>query len=306
MVPPLVSVIIPTYNYARYIHLAIASVLHQSYPNIEIIVVDDGSTDNTQEVLEGYGKQVHLVRQENLGASAARNRGIAEASGEYIAFLDADDAYRMHNIEAKVHYLETHPEHDWCYSDWAWVDKHRQTLMYGHEPKVSLANIRAEGDILPLALQGYRLGTNVFMYRRSLIEETGLFDPALKVLEDFDYMLRAAAIAEVGYIDEVLCEVYQHQHSLGTGSSRQQAYRSRLRLHRKISRMFPAAIAQPEVAPSWLLQQADLYRNLSALLLMQGKVNSAQVLLCASLKFRKWQPGAVGLWVRMMFAKVGL
>ncbi|MDQ6977908.1 MAG: glycosyltransferase family A protein, partial [Ghiorsea sp.] len=94
----LVSIIIPTYNYAEYVHKAVESALNQTYQNIEIIVVDDGSTDNTAAVMQAYAEQVIYIQQENQGAAAARNRGLLEAKGDFICFLDADDMYHADNI----------------------------------------------------------------------------------------------------------------------------------------------------------------------------------------------------------------
>src|SRR5919112_3168501 len=105
----LVSVIIPSYNHAHYLGEAIESVLSQSYRNFEIIVVDDGSTDNTSEVASHY-EEVRLVRQENRGLAGARNSGLAEAEGEYLVFLDADDRLLPRALEVNLTELAAHPQ----------------------------------------------------------------------------------------------------------------------------------------------------------------------------------------------------
>ena len=107
--PPLVTVVIPCYNQAHFLGEAIESVLSQSYRNFEVIVVDDGSTDNTSEVASRY-EGVRLVRQENRGLSGARNRGMREAKGEYVVFLDADDRLLPGALEAGLRCFEAHPE----------------------------------------------------------------------------------------------------------------------------------------------------------------------------------------------------
>ncbi len=292
-----VSIIIPTYNYAAYLRKAIDSALEQSYPNVEVIVVDDGSTDETQSILKEYGDRIRNILQPNQGASVARNRGIEISSGEMIAFLDADDAYQSENISEKVKFLTEHSEYAWCYSDWAWVNDAGEAYKRGSEVAVSLACLKAQGDVFLKALQGYRLGTNVFLFRREVLESIDGFDESFSVLEDYDLYLRAAAIFPLGYVDRVLCNVFQHEGSLGTGSSKQLGYYSRWRLNRKLSKLFPDQIAK--VAGYWHGLQADIYRNLAELALTAGYRKRAMVLLCASFAWKRWQPGVVLLWWRI-------
>ena len=108
--PPLVSIIIPTYNYAGYLSTAIASCLRQTYKALEIIVVDDGSTDNTREITEGYGSSIVYIYQENSGVSAARNSGLEVAAGDFIAFLDADDYLTEDAIQVRLDVLSKNPD----------------------------------------------------------------------------------------------------------------------------------------------------------------------------------------------------
>jgi glycosyltransferase involved in cell wall biosynthesis len=102
MTQPLVTVIIPAFNYARYIEQCISSVLQQTYPRIETIVVDDGSTDNTADVIKKFGDKIRIVRQANSGVSVARNTGLLNSSGEYVAFLDADDWWEPIKVETQI------------------------------------------------------------------------------------------------------------------------------------------------------------------------------------------------------------
>src|SRR5690349_3602213 len=106
---PKVSVIIPTYNRAQFIARAVDSVLEQTYKDFEIIVIDDGSSDNTQEILKAYEGKIRYVYQQNKGISAARNRGIQEAKGEYIAFLDSDDVWKPEKLSVQVAILDVNP-----------------------------------------------------------------------------------------------------------------------------------------------------------------------------------------------------
>ncbi len=300
---PKVSIVIPTYNYGCYIEAAINSVLNQRYKNIEILVVDDGSTDDTQSRLEQYqnDSRLNVIVQSNQGAAAARNRGIKASTGAFIAFLDADDIYRPDNIAVKVSFLTAHQEFAWCYSNWAWVDKEGRTIRFGNEPDMSLAHLRANGNILHWVLQGYKLQTNVFLFRRETLDAVGGFDESLTVLEDHDLYLRTAADFPIGYVDDVLLEIYQHADSLGTGVERKTAYYCRWLLHRKIVRFYPKQLQTARIAPAWRYQQADLYRNLAELAYAQGQYQRAIVLLRASMHARVWQPGAFLLWFRILW-----
>ena len=103
---PLITVIVVNYNYGRYLGECIDSVLAQTYPNIEVIVVDDGSTDNSLSILQPYGERILIIQQENKGVSAARNAGLLKSKGQWIAFLDSDDAWRPEKLQEQSTYLQ--------------------------------------------------------------------------------------------------------------------------------------------------------------------------------------------------------
>ena len=105
-----ISVVIPAYNHGRFLREAIDSVLAQTYAPLEIIVVDDGSTDDTEQIVRSYGDRVRYIRQQNAGVGAARNNGIANARGEYVAFLDSDDLWLPEKLAVQVEYMRRHPE----------------------------------------------------------------------------------------------------------------------------------------------------------------------------------------------------
>jgi len=294
---PLVSIIIPTFNYGCYISNAINSALQQTYANIEVIVVDDGSTDETQVVLAKYEGKIRSIRQDNQGASAARNRGIREANGEYIAFLDADDRYRPDNIARKLSYLQQHPEFRWCYSNCVWVDASGGEGVRGDQIDSMLLSLRAEGDVFLKALSGYLLGTNLFLFHRDVLQTVGGFDESLEVLEDYDVYLRAAHDYPIGYVDDVLVEIYSHEGSLGSSGGKKRGYMSRWRLNRKLTGLYPDAICK--AGRDWCRIQADVYRNLAELALEGGHPRRAMVLLHASFARKKWQPGIVLSWWRI-------
>src|SRR4028119_1061372 len=140
---PRVSVIIPVYNCDRYIQEAIESVLNQTYSDYEIIVVDDGSTDNTRSVLEPYFHRIHYIYQENQGASAARNRGLQEARGKFVAFLDADDFFLLPSkLAEQVACFEAQPRLGVVHSGWRMVNQQAKKMVdrepWHNAPKLDL------------------------------------------------------------------------------------------------------------------------------------------------------------------------
>ncbi|HEY9809668.1 MAG TPA: glycosyltransferase [Halomicronema sp.] len=182
---PQVSVIIPSYNCERYIVEAIESVLNQTYTEYEIIVIDDGSTDNTRLVLEPYIEKIHYIYQENQGVSAARNRGIKEAKGEFIAFLDADDFFILPTkLEEQVACFHKQPEVGIVQSGWCFVNEWREKI-FDKEPwqDADELNLKAWllwGHVLPSAI----------MIRKEWLERVGGFDPRFPPSEDLDIILR--------------------------------------------------------------------------------------------------------------------
>ena len=184
----LVSVIIPTYNRAALLTETINSVLAQTYPAVEIIVVDDGSTDNTAEVVAGYGDRVIYLQQENQGETVARNRGIQESKGVYLSFLDDDDLIFPTKIEKQVHVFAECPQISVVYCRHYHVDEKANPL--------GKAGLLPEGDVLlPLALGDF-IWSGAPLIRRECVEAVGGYDANLpwrgKYGEDWDLWLQLA------------------------------------------------------------------------------------------------------------------
>jgi glycosyltransferase involved in cell wall biosynthesis len=211
---PVVSVIIPTYNCARYLPEAIDSVLAQTYRDFEIIVVDDGSTDNTQEVLARYGDHMRVIRQSNQGSAAARNAGILPARGEFIAFLDADDLWLPHKLERQVPLFDERPELGWIYSDYREFDESGpRARSFFERPGLRPP---PEGWIVLKLAMGCITWTATVVARASCFREVGLFDPTFPRAQDYDMWLRLAVRFPVGCVDEVLALYRRHQTQITT------------------------------------------------------------------------------------------
>lgn len=197
--PPLVSVIIPTYNYADFIVQSLQSIQAQTYENWECIVVDDGSTDNTADVVSGFVKsdpRIKSIQQTNQLQGAAKNTGLKNSSGHYVQFLDADDLIEKRKLERQVEYLENHAEVDIVYGDVRFFrnenpEERFYTLWGENKPWQPGISGAGQAVLLPLL----RLNTvpiNTPLVRRDLLERVGFFDSSLPALEDWDYWLRCA------------------------------------------------------------------------------------------------------------------
>jgi glycosyltransferase involved in cell wall biosynthesis len=194
----LVSVIIPNYNHAQYIGEAIQSVLGQKYRNFEIIVVDDGSTDNSRAVVAEFGTQVRYIWQENRGLSAARNTGIKAANGAYISLLDADDIYEPSFLSALVSILEANREFAGVYCGYQFVDHLNHPLPQREDRLIS------EGRLFQALAGGNFLVPESVLVRHSCYGSAGPFDESLNACEDWDMWLRIASQYKISGTNQIL------------------------------------------------------------------------------------------------------
>ena len=204
-VPPLVSVVMPAFNSARYIAEAIDSALQQDYPALEIIVVDDGSTDDTAKIVSRFGDRVQLLKQQNKGSAAARNLGIRHARGKFIAFLDADDVWWRHKIRQQIEAL-IQGGYKMAYSRfiWSYPDERGQHADSQSEfekpcnPHLSTAAIVTGWNYAELLLDCI-VWTSTVIVGKAEIEKVGLFDESLRKGQDYDLWLKLSRqIAMVG------------------------------------------------------------------------------------------------------------
>ena len=194
---PQVSVVVPTFDRREVLPRALDSVVAQTYGDWELIVVDDGSIDGTAEMVEQDYPDVHLVVQENRGVSAARNAGIAAAQGEWIAFLDSDDAWLPEKLERQMEALAAEPGHRLCHTDEIWIrDGQRVNPMEKHA--------KAGGRIYPMCLPLCCISPSSVVMRRDLLHEMGGFDESFEVCEDYDLWLRVTAREPVLFLEEQL------------------------------------------------------------------------------------------------------
>ena len=189
--------IIPTYNRGWILKDAVDSVLSQDYPHFELIVVDDGSTDDTKDILNTYGADIQVLRQSNTGVSAARNRGIRHASGELVAFLDSDDSWFKRKLSDQVSFFNQNPEALICQTEEIWIRNGKRVNPRKIHKKLS-------GIIFEPSLHLCLVSPSAVMMRREFFDRIGYFDETLPACEDYDLWLRASASYPVYLIDEPL------------------------------------------------------------------------------------------------------
>jgi len=194
---PLVSVIIPTYNRAWIVKEAIDSVLEQNFHDYELIVVDDGSVDNTPTILKAYAKKIRVLRQPNQGVSAARNRGIAAASGRLVSFLDSDDLWLPGKLSAQVKFFNDHPEAVINQTQERWIRNGVRVNPKNRHHKFS-------GMIFERSLALCLVSPSAVMIKKSLFNTVGIFDENLPACEDYDLWLRISCRYPVHLIETPL------------------------------------------------------------------------------------------------------
>lgn len=246
---PRVSVIIPTYNGAKWIGKAINSILNQTYRDFEIIVVDDGSTDHTTQVLQPWRDWIHYIAQSNQGVAIARNRGLQQAQGEFIAFLDQDDWFLPDKLMSQVAMLEEHPNLGMVSSGWRVVNQQGETLSTV-QPWEGIPQLTAEAWVhwKPVFL-------GATMFRASWLVMTGGFDNQFQQTSDVDLVLRLAMLGcEADWVRQAT--VCYRQHDMNTS-------RNAIQQAQELEATLDQFFAQPDLPPSLQqLESASRYQSL--------------------------------------------
>ena len=205
-----VTIVIPVYNYAEFVGQAIDSALDQTYPNIEILVIDDGSTDGTPHVLDAYADRIRVITQDNLGVSAARNTGLREASHELVGFLDADDIL-LPGMVTLLHGTLTlmGSEHALAAGGNSYIDASGRALQKHPQGCGETTEITREHLLLR-----NRFAPSTVLARRRALLEVGGFDEELPVAEDRDLWLRLSEHHRIVQVPDILAEVRLHFRNL--------------------------------------------------------------------------------------------
>src|SRR5271157_806066 len=202
---PLISVILPTFNRSNYIERSIRSVLNQTYANFELIIIDDGSTDNTDEVLNGFDdNRIKIIKRSHSGASAARNIGITVAKGTYLAFQDSDDECMPNRLEEQLDiFINIDTEVDVVYADMLRIINGRET--YWSCPDIKPGELINQ---LTLDYQAFGMGVGSSMIKRECFDEHGFFDESLLRFIDLDLFIRFSTHYKFFHIKKPLIRYY--------------------------------------------------------------------------------------------------
>lgn len=260
-----ISLIIPTYNRCLSLRRALQSVLLQSTLPDEIIVVDDGSTDNTAEMLKHEFPQIYYFGQTNKGVSAARNKGVQLARGKWIAFLDSDDTWLENKLASQVSALQQAPEQKICHTEEIWIRNGvRVNSMNKHK--------KTGGWIFKYCLPLCVMSPSSVLIHRSVFEDVGLFDESFPACEDYELWLRITAKYPVLFLEQPLINKY--------GGHKDQLSHKYWGMDRFRIQALEKIIAQPDLsmenkqdATQMLLKKAEIFKNGA---LKRGKMESVQ------------------------------
>ena len=298
---PLVSVVIPAYNASKWIGETLESVLAQDFTDFEVVVVDDGSIDDTAQVVAGYGGRVCLIRKQKGGVSSARNVGIRAARGEYIAFVDADDLWAKEKLRLQVDLLKR-TGLAWVYCDGvAFDDKSGRRLF-----RFGKANRQYDGDILKSLFLASFIPSPTPVIRRSVFGKAGLFNEKTNMRpigEDWDMWLRIAAIYPVALIPQPLAYYRVHSASISVGAD------PFIKMQGCLAVVEEAVSREPaRLGPLKNRALSNIYIATGRLLAVRGQTASARRMFlqaihltpCSILPYLYWGMAPVARWAKMM------
>ncbi len=266
METPLVSVVLPTHNRLAYLRQAITSVLQQDYAHLELIIIDDGSTDGTQTAMVRFHHpKVHYHARPNRGAAAARNAGLKLARGSLVAFLDSDDLWEVRKIGLQVQQFQQQPQLGMLATNFRYVDSVRRPVCdpakpYGYQIKDFI------GDIADIE---FPMATSAMMVRRDVFEQVGMFDETLRISEDLDLWIRIGLAFPVAYLDQVLASIRLHDDHLMRSTPRYQVWLSSVRVLEAHHRAIGARV------PRFNAKLARFYAHAASLALLAGHRRAA-------------------------------
>ncbi|MCP5002593.1 MAG: glycosyltransferase [Planctomycetes bacterium] len=278
---PLVSVVIPTFNSGKFVVQAVKSVLEQSYRSLEVLVVDDGSTDNTKVLLSDFNDSIKYHYRENKGPSAARNFGIKMAKGEYVSFLDADDLWIPGKIEVQLDFFERYRDLGLLFSDVEEFDEDKilpKRFSYAVQSygKDGASQVYFQEAYVKLLMNNF-ICTSTVMVRSESFKKAGFFDESLRIVEDRDMWLRIAAHFKIARLPLVLTKKRKHDSNISANPEIHIS--SQIKVLEKHLRLFP------ELVPSVLINKklSQLYLSYGYIHLLKNRKRESRKMAIHSL-----------------------
>lgn len=276
---PTVSVVIPTYNRSEFLYEAINSVFHQTYQDFEVIVVDDGSTDNTESIISKFDGRVRYFKQANSGSAVARNRGILNSRGNFIAFLDSDDLWYPQKLEKQIKVFEKHPDVGLVFCDCS-----RGNSMSFPAPKRGyFSNVNfSQGNLFPLLCKMNPVWTPSVICRYEVFNYSGLMDHTLRRAQDIDLWIRIASITNAFFLREVLVHVREHKERISYNTDF--LYDVCRKCDIQVSRW---SSCDEKIVNILKEKAADRYYQLSYVERKKGNYYKSYLALCKSMRYMK-------------------
>jgi glycosyltransferase involved in cell wall biosynthesis len=286
---PKVSIILPLYNGAKWISQAIESVLAQTYKDFELIIVDDGSTDNSREIISSYqyDKRVHYIYQENRGFSSALNRGINESRGEYIGFIGQDDLYMQNKLKIQVKYLDKHKDVDLLHSNYYFIDSNGKVRGVRF---IKIPKFTSKRKMIEYLFINNFIGFETVLIRRRCFDEVGLFDERMKAFSDHDMWLRIAGKFNIDYINAVLVKKRIHELQLSKIAIKE-CINDEFLMIRKAIKMYPflKRVVRKKVS--------GLYYALGIDMLEKGMITEAKQNFMNTVRCKPWNIKAMVAYI---------
>lgn len=300
----MISVVIPTYNSAAYIAQALDSVFAQSFRDYEVIVVDDGSGDETRDVLQRYGDRLRYVFQKNQGLAVARNTGLGLATRDYVTYLDADDVWHQDNLQVKADVLRAHPDLGGVFSEFMIFDESgvrhargtRQLFPFFDRTGREIGDVFSNRDTVALPGGGaapvyfgkvfdslfwgnFILPTSM-VFSRARARQVGEFRPELRTQQDYEYWLRFTQQHSLAFVDEVLVKYRRHANQLTDHSRIENIF---LAIHRIIDQ-YEDYFSKMGRTREYARRKAGLQTELAKVYIRQGRLPEARARLTDSIR----------------------
>jgi glycosyltransferase involved in cell wall biosynthesis len=287
------TIILPCYNGARWVSRAIESILDQTYENFELLIIDDGSTDNSKATIAPHlrDERVRYIYQSNKGFSVAINNGIKASNGSLIGFIGQDDLWMPNKLELQMKYLNKHVDVDLVFSDYYSIDPQGQIL---REIKASVPTFRTRQEVITRLFLGNFIGFETVLIKRKCFDEVGFFDERMTAFSDHDMWLRIIGSLNIGYFNQSLVKKREHDLQLSKDGLCI-ALRDEFLIVQKAIYHYPF-LKKVESKKLFLL-----YYALGIALLQKGHYQEAKKELIKAIVYQPWQLKAIAAYVAPSF-----